>query len=325
MANIRVTHDTLQNNARSESSIAINPGNPKQIVAGSKKFKNIKTYDFTLATAYSINGGQTWHDSADIPIPGWDCLSDPALAWDDAGNIYLVALAGKHPPKFDTVGIAVYKSIDGGTTWSPANLIHTSTGDDKQWAAGDSNWVSPYHGHVYAVWDDGADMRFARTVNHGVTWIGTGTAPAGSILVNDSFSPEINVTADGTIYIVWIAEDEIKMIVSKDGGNSFHPAVSPAKGVITLDSKLAHVDGWAVFPGGSFRVKTLPTACAFGQTVAVAWADHREMFSRIYYALSNDGGASWTTGPSGQALLTGALAPNQHHFLPRSSTLPMVS
>ncbi len=97
MSNIQVTFDMSPNNARSESSIVINPNNQTQIVTGSKKFKNFQTYDFTLATSYSTDGGQTWHPSADLQITGWDCLSDPALAWDDVGNVFLVGLPCNNP------------------------------------------------------------------------------------------------------------------------------------------------------------------------------------------------------------------------------------
>ena len=51
--------------------------------------------------------------------------------------------------------------------------------------------------------------------------------------------------------------------------------------------------------------------------MTVAWADFREGVSRIYYALSTDGGASWTTGFSGQALLKGALPVGFQHFHPQ--------
>ncbi|MGB7620945.1 MAG: beta/gamma crystallin-related protein, partial [Terriglobia bacterium] len=317
MSNIQVTHDTDLNNARSESSIAINPQNPQQIVAGSKKFKDIKKYDFTLATAWSTDGGLTWTESAEVPIPVWEGISDPALAWDDSGNVYLVALPfSKLPAEPNRVGIAVYKSTDGGQTWSKPNLIHASGEDDKQWAAGDGNPASPFRGRIYAAWDDSSSMRFARTLDHGNTWIGTGAGPVGSILAGDSFAPEINVAADGTVYIVWAAGSEIKMVVSTDGGNSFHPAASPAKGITTLPATL---------PNGSFRVHTLPTACAgTGKSVVVAWADYREGLSRIYYALSTDGGASWTTGPSGQPVIPDPAAPtaNQHHFHPQIVSNP---
>lgn len=324
MANIQVTHDVNLNNARSESNIVINPNNPQQIVAGSKKFRNIQTYDFTLATAYSIDGGQTWNDSADIPLGNWTLLSDPALAWDDSGNVFLVGLAGNNPPTIDVVGIVIHKSTDGGKTWSKPNLIHQSVDDDKQWAAGDGKGASPFHGRVYVVWDDGADMRFARTLDNGKTWIGTGAKigiganPPGSIIATGSFSPEINVSGSGTVYIVWISGSEIKMIVSTDGGDSFHSVPSPAAGVITLSSSLPHPNGWPVFPGGSFRVLTLPTACpGTGQTVVVAWPDYRTGVSRIYCARSSDGGASWTTGPSGVPLITQVLPANQQHFDPQ--------
>ncbi len=86
------------------------------------------------------------------------------------------------------------------------NLIHSSSGDDKQWAAGDNNSASPHYGKVYAAWDDGPNLRFARTTDHGATWRGAGADPnPGTSLANDSFSPEISVAADGAIYIVWVS------------------------------------------------------------------------------------------------------------------------
>src|SRR5262245_4920913 len=324
MPNIQVTHDANLNNARSESAIIINPNNPQQIVAASKKFRNIQTYDFVLATAYSTDGGRTWNDSADFVLPaGATVMTDPTLAWDDSGNVFMVGLVGKNPPTFDTIGIAIYKSTDGGKTWGNPNLIHSSAGDDKQWAAGDTNPASPFHGRVYAVWDDGSQMRFARTKDHGGSWIGVGAnTVANTSLTGDSFSPEINVAANGDIYIVWIALSTIKMLVSTDGGESFNLAASPATGVTTLSSSLTSVHGWPVFPGGNFRVLTVPTACVFGQTVVVAWDDFREGVSRIYYALSTNGGASWNTGVSGQPLLTSTIPANFQHFFPQIITDP---
>src|SRR5260370_35576439 len=118
MSNIRVTYDTDPNNARSESSLVINPNNTQQIVAGSKKFINYHTYDFTLATAYSTDGGQTWADSTVLDLPtGWYGVSDPALAWDDVGNLFLVALPLKEPPPHPlslAVVIRIYESTDVG-------------------------------------------------------------------------------------------------------------------------------------------------------------------------------------------------------------------
>ncbi|MEY2547597.1 MAG: hypothetical protein QOD64_179, partial [Verrucomicrobiota bacterium] len=322
MPNIRITTSASSNNARSESAVLINPNNPQQIVASSKRFNDIHNYDFTLATSYSSDGGRSWSESAALGFPaGATVMTDPTLAWDDAGNVFLVGLVGSNPPVFNTIGMVIYKSTDAGQTWSTPNLIHTSANDDKQWAAGDANPASPHHGNVYAVWDDGSQMRFARSLDHGVSWIGVGasTIAAGS-LAGDSFSPEINVAANGDIYIVWITGGTIKMLVSRDGGDSFQSMTSPATGVSTLSaSALPRAGGWPVFgPDGKFRVLTVPTACVFGQTVVVAWDDFREGISRIYYALSTDGGSSWgSTGASGRPLLTGSIPPAFQHFFPQ--------
>ncbi len=153
MANIQVTHVTDLNNARSESAIAINPNNPQQIVAGSKFFRNLETYDFTLATQFSQDGGLTWQDSAPLPLSGFTVLSDPTIAWDDVGNVYLLGLSANDPPADNLVGIEGYKSTDGGQTWTGPTHVHASSVDDKQWVAGDSNTASPFHGRIYGAWD----------------------------------------------------------------------------------------------------------------------------------------------------------------------------
>jgi hypothetical protein len=329
MGNIQVTHDSNLNNARSESAIIINPNNPQQMVAASKKFRNIQTYDFTLATSFSVDGGQTWHDSADFTLPsGATVMTDPTLAWDDVGNIYAVGLVGNNPPTWNTIGMVAYKSTDGGQSWGAPQLIHTSGNDDKQWCAGDTNPSSPFHGRIYAAWDDGAAMSFARTKDHGATWVGTAGQAAGTHLpgITDSFSPEINVAADGTVYIVWIngilSGNTIKVLVSTDGGDSFTQVTNAATGIVNAGVFLPFTGGFPHFPGGTFRVVTTATACVFGSTLTVAWEDFRDGVGRIYYAQSPDGGTTWPTGPNGKALLSGPISANMQHFFPQMITDP---
>lgn len=67
----------------------------------------------------------------------------------------------------------------------------------------------------------------ARTTDHGVAWKGVGTnAIASTALASDSFSPEVTVTADGTIYIFWLngeAGNQIQFVASTDGGSPSPP------------------------------------------------------------------------------------------------------
>jgi hypothetical protein len=318
MSNIQVTHDSSPSNARSESCIAINPNNPMQIVCASKKFSDIQNYIFTLATAFSTDGGFSWHDSPDLAINA-AILSDPTLAWDDAGDVFLFGISANNPQNI--FGVDAYKSTDGGQSWSGPTRVHSGSTDDKEWAAGDSNPSSPFHGRIYVAWHDesGSTLHFARTKDHGTTWIGAGSKAAGAALItNGCFSPEINVAADGTVYIVFMksfAGDTIEMLVSTDGGDSFHAAASPATTIRSIGNPDA-----AHFQGANFRVGTIPTACASGKTVVVAWAawtDATDSVARIFFALSNDGGASWTTPSSGQPLLTTALPAGFQQFQPQ--------
>jgi len=327
MANIQVTFDSNPQNARSESNLAINPNNPLQVVSASKKFANIETYNFTLATEYSTDGGKSWHDSAPLTLPaGQTVMTDPTLAWDDSGNVFLVGLVGTlgtTPPVWqDTGGIVMYKSTDGGQTWSLPYPIAGTTDADKQWAAGDTNPASPFHGNVYAVWDATSrnGMAFAMSTDHGVTWVGAGGVPAGSLIFTGTAYPEIHVSADGFIYIVAMAGNEVQMLISTDGGDTFNPcATPPATGVTTLSDALPISDsGFPTFtPNGNFRVLTDPTICSQGPEVYVAWADYREGASRIYLAHSIDAGTTWTTGASGQPLLTQSIPSNFQHFHPQ--------
>jgi BNR/Asp-box repeat protein len=348
--NHRVTFSESPLYARSESSIAINPRNPYNIVAASKKFSNPDKYEFSLAVYYTLDGGETWKESAPLQLlDGWAGVSDPALAWDisQSGSrsktdiatpnanelkvctttinvvqdtVHLVALPFS-PDDGPIIGIAVYESNDGGITWSPPKLIHNSVDpahgreDDKQWAIGDYNPLSPFFGNVYAVWDDGPGvgfsyMAFARSVDHGQTWIGLKDQPAGSDIpgIMDSGAPEISVAADGTIYIVWLGNNnrDVKFVKSTDGGDSFTAPIVAASGIIPLlYPYIESTHGWSHFPGATFRMGTYCTGCttAAGNIIVFAWADYREGISRIYYRRSVDGGITWEGPSSGQPLL----------------------
>lgn len=326
--NRRVTCAPTPSNDRSESAIAINPTNQYNMIGAAKRFTDPMTYTFSLGVSYTFDGGLSWKE-APLTLPaGATGTSDPAVAWDDLGNAYLVGLLFRPPMPGETctfpdvciIGIAVYTSSDGGRTWSAPNTIHLSSGDDKQWAAGDTNPASPYHGNVYAAWDDDHQhgLAFARTLDHGATWIGVGAQPAGSSITNEMGFSEVNVASDGTVYIFGldIGQSAIKFMKSTDGGQSFSPPSVVASPITPIPYQL---------PGGIFRAETLPTGCCgLGNHIVCAWPDYREGVARIYYSRSNNGGNSWQSGASGDPLLTGAVASaaNQHDFMPQIVSTP---
>jgi hypothetical protein len=329
--NVRVTFDSSPRNDRSESSLAVNPLDNNNMVGSSKRFTDPATYAFSLAAYASFDGGASWTEAAPLALlPGWAGTSDPSVAFDNAGAAYEVALPFGPGADASLIGIAIYRSPDGGRTWGPPLLIHESSGDDKQGVVGDNNPSSPFYGNVYAAWDDGeptlAALRFARTTDRGATWRGAGDDAVGTALTNDSFSPELAVARDGTLYIVWTNGIDMNFVKSTDGGETFSNPAVVATGIRSLDNAgLPAPDGFPELPGGAFRVTTLPAVCTGNDhTVVVAWADYREGVSRVYYRRSRDGGTSWEGPLSGQPLLVGPLVTdaNLHDFHPQLASDP---
>lgn len=328
--NTQVTFDTDPAHARSESVVAANPRNPANMVGSSKRFTNPALYEFSLGVYATFDAGETWSEAPSLSLlPGWAGVSDPAVAWDARGNVYLIGLPFAPGLDGSTLGIAVYRSTDGGRSWSGPNVLHTSTGDDKQWAAGDTTPSSTHYGNVYSAWDDGSTLRFARTTDNGASWKGLGTQPPGSSLAADSFAPSIAVAHDGTIYIVWVNGEEfgrtVKFVKSTDGGNTFTSPAVVADGITPLQSPPLGGTQFPEFPGATFRVLTLPTVtCGSGGHVVAAWADYREGMSRIYHRHSGNAGTGWDGDLSGSPMLTGwrASGPDQHDFHPQLASLP---
>src|SRR5260370_27141027 len=112
-ANRRVTCDTNLENARSESDIAVNPLNPYNMVGSSKRFTNITDYAFSLAAYATFDAGQTWTETI-LPLTDtngttYPSTTDPAVAFDDLGNVYIVALPWQGesgPNKGQCIGIS---------------------------------------------------------------------------------------------------------------------------------------------------------------------------------------------------------------------------
>src|SRR5258708_28000710 len=73
---------------QSETSITVNPSNPKILIGGSNEIVRLPMRGY-----FSSNGGQTW-GGVDLPLPppattnGTDFGSDPGVAFDTRGNVY---------------------------------------------------------------------------------------------------------------------------------------------------------------------------------------------------------------------------------------------
>ena len=163
--------------AQNETTVAVNPYNPRNIVAGSndyRLFNSRENRNDSSGFAYtSLDGGRTWADvrlpqlnfqtSAPAPLSYMDSAGDPSVTFGPFNTVYYSTLvfsrAAVPATEQNASGIAVSVSHDGGLHFDPPAIVHldgvtaagtptpTSIFNDKEWVAAD-----PRSGTVYVTW-----------------------------------------------------------------------------------------------------------------------------------------------------------------------------
>jgi hypothetical protein len=326
-----------------EVTIAVHPNDPDNVVAASK--------DYTLGDDsecgpnrvwsgiyVSHDGGATWNHTLfdgypggpeDPELTGFECNTDPVLAYAPDGTLYLSGLAyGGDAADDEGEGqgsaIWVATSEDGGETWSDANVVARSSGvmvfHDKQWMA-----VGPDE-NVYVTWSafvfpggnapdpaDTVDTAYgaacgaaftagatcftdqilaSRSSDGGETW----TEPTP--IVEDrpkaikQFS-DPSVAPDGTVYVTWVEEEgeegTVYLSTSTDGGQSW----TPGEPIMTRQLIPGEL------PNSDFRMSTYPVTDVDrshedSHRLVMTWADVQDGDADVWYRETTDGGATWS-------------------------------
>ncbi len=220
--------------------------------------------------ATSQDGGLTWHHGS---LPGltviggggsFDRATDPAVAFDAAHNVWLIASLPLLNNGGATTAELISRSSDGLTWQKPVAVSPNFPKPDKTWLSCDNNTASPFFGHCYAEWDDNSQgdiVYLAVSSDGGQTW-GSPVQPAGGPAVFGAqplAQPNGTVVAPGSDAF----NTSILSFTSKDGGKTWS---SP----VTVTSITAH--GAA----GGLRDLILPTSAvdASGKVYTV-WQDCR--------------------------------------------------
>jgi hypothetical protein len=306
-ANINVSNEP---GPQSETNIAINPANPKQIVAGSNEI-----FRLPMRGYFSSDGGATW-GGVDLPLPpaigtnGYDFGSDPGVAWDLHGNVYYSYIVVFFGAGGGVNGseMAVARSADSGQTWTPT-YFNFQTGsaqfNDKPMITVDNNPSSPHEGTVYVGWDyatggngSSSSSNFilvSHSTDHGVTFSApvpasdTSAGPKGGIGADPFVAP------DGTVHVAWLdyRNGGINESSSNDGGLTFGPTHLISATNLTFDIAIPaeNVRGALVYPScaadRSSRANRGTLYCVWMDLTASNGTD-------IFLARSMDGGASWS-------------------------------
>ena len=305
-----------------EEHVAISPTNYCIWVGAISDF-GIRGGFNTTKYAVTYNFGDTWQESY-LPNNGttsgsqlltsdgqqWDFNSDPVVAFDRLGNVYIANLYFNNGDKSN--GIYVAKKAVGSAgplTFTSADILPASVNlnkpiqvdEDKEWIAVDnSTGSSAFQGRVYISWSrfnsngpGNSRIMVTSSGTQGATW----SAPVQVSPVSQNGlvqGSQVAVGPDGTVYVCWltIVAGGNRMFFSKstDGGASWStPAsITPTFQEISFTASYRYDS----FP--SLAVNPNPVSGqAYGE-IYVVYPDQPNANSSIKFVRSTDGGTSFS-------------------------------
>ncbi len=280
-----------------EVSIAINPKNTKQIIAGAN----------LASSYYSHDGGFTWKRNT-VFCKAFSVYGDPVLFWDNLQNAYYMHLSNpdkKITPNGNWVDrIVLNKSADLGRSY-PDCFAFGKKGNkvqDKHWACVDEKTNT-----IHVTWTqfdkyeskeitDTSIIRYANSSNGGETW----SEPKKiSFYTGDCLDSDNTVEGavptmgpNGEIYVAWAGPKGLVFQTSFDGGKTWfekEKIIGPIK------------NGWDYKVQGIFRSNGLPfTVCDLSNgpqrgRIYICWGDEKngEKNKDVFLTYSDDKGETW--------------------------------
>jgi hypothetical protein len=222
LAGTQLGCDTAQN----ETTIAVNPANPRNLVAGTNDYRVFNTREGRndgAGYAYTtFNGGRSWlnvqlphltyQTGATGLLSDMDSAGDPAVAFGPHNTVYYANLVFSRLNNGG--GVVVSKSTDGGRTWGEPSIVHTDGVDasgnalptayfnDKEWIT-----VDQHSGTVYVTWTSfgpsDSPIQVSSSTDGGATWSApvavnpsSAFTPGGITAFSTGSNPQVNRHGD---------------------------------------------------------------------------------------------------------------------------------
>lgn len=280
-----------------EPSIAINPTNTNQMIAGSV------LNDFY----YSNDGGKSW--SSESLHSKFGVWGDPVLMFDASNTAYYFHLASyKQTSHLDRIvcqkatiseeGELRAEMFDEGTFTEP----NGTKVQDKQWTV-----FNKATNEIYMTWtqfdaydsdkeEDSTIIVFSKSADQGATW---STPKRISYFAGDCLDGDDTVEGavpavgpNGEIYVTWTGPKGLVFQKSLDGGETWLERER------LIEKQFG---GWALDIPGIYRANGLPILkCDLSNgadrgTIYLNWCDQRngESDTDVWLMKSTDGGETW--------------------------------
>lgn len=288
--NYNISRDSFPQN---EPSVKFNAKYPNQVLAAWRDFSTgVSPAVRRIGYSYSTDGGTTWAASQLIPLlsPNHPRVSDPVVCSDTNGNFYVATVSLTTSGALDLV---VYKSIDGGATFTDYYFVQGggANDEDKEWMVCDlTKGSSPYKNHLYISWTrfgTPAGILLTKSTNNGVNWstpvqVSNGGGVQGS---------DLAIGPNGEVYAVWVGGTSTTDIIyfnkSTNGGGTFAAATNIAQGTspnITISSS------GVTFPSIDCDLSGGPR----NGYLYTVWCDSRNGDPDIFLIRSSNSGNNWS-------------------------------
>lgn len=298
--NIDASHEC---GSQSETSIAINPSNTRNVIAGSNEIQRLP-----MRAMSSTDGGATF-TGVDLPLPpaltnnGFDFGSDPGIAFDSAGTAYysyIVVFFGAGGG-INGTEMAVARSSNQGASWT-ATYFAPETGsaqfNDKPMITVDTRTASAHHNRIYVAWDHATGNSSSATNGNNVLLsysddggrsFSTPVSVSGNVTgKTGGIGADPYVASDGTVHVAWqdYAHGTIVDAASTDGGQTFSTP--------HLIAPVAAFD-FAIAAQASRGALVYPACGASSGALYCSYMNGSNAATTVYVAKSTDGGRTWAS------------------------------
>src|SRR6266571_3549151 len=202
-----------------ETSIAVNPTNPLNMLGGANDYQLAlnpggQVSETVLSRAHvTFDGGQTWSMYPVNSSSTYQATGDPAVAFDASGHAYYATLGFRFvgPTNAQNPDVLVSNSRDGGKTWTTVRVasgsgVFSSEGDllDKEYIAAD-----PTNGaYLVVVWSDMRNSTTPAPSNPYVAHTNSDVIVSQSFDNDHTWSAATALTLSGDQFMPWGAYDQ---------------------------------------------------------------------------------------------------------------------
>ena len=192
--NVNANGQNIVGDAANECSISVDPTNGSKKTVGWRQFNDVTSNFRQGGWGYTTDGGATWTFPGVLENNVF--RSDPVTKSDEVGTFFYLSLQSNTQTSFFCDDL--WRSLNGGQSWTLLSGEKGGGGGDKQWFTIDKT-NGPGHGFQDQSDDgincSGGGVQFQRSVDGGITWQNPINIP------NSPVYGTLDVDSNGNLFI----------------------------------------------------------------------------------------------------------------------------